>query len=264
MSESSTCAVPATPTDPHGAARAVDMWSKFVPDAIPSKKTLHVTFTDAVAMASSSANKGHLLDLGCGNGRIAMEIAVTHPSLTVVGQDCNQDAVLHAEANSKARAWPAQQRPVFYVGDCASAQLRAPSPSGLFDTVLAQLLISVVGGPTQRADMLRAAFLHLQPGGYLLLSASGASEAISEHYRSLYDADAKQTGEYRTYYSRDSAGAVLYTTHHFEEDELTKLLTTAGFSIHSFVVEKETSSRSATRAAYFHYVVATKPREGTN
>ena len=84
------------------------------------------------------------------------------------------------------------------VSPCDNAMLaRSSEAYGLFDLVLCQLVISVVGSVQQRSALLQTAFRHLKPGGVLLLSASGASEDINSKYKALYDQDLAITGEYR-------------------------------------------------------------------
>lgn len=61
-----------------------------------------------------------------------------------------------------------------------------------------------------------------------------------------------------TYISRNSEGEALYVTHHFTQEELSAMLSDAGFDVVQFLVEKETSSRRKGMAAYFYYVVARK------
>jgi hypothetical protein len=93
--------------------------------------------------------------------------------------------------------------------------------------------------------------------GILLLSASGVSGDINPKYKELYENDAEKSGEQNTYFSKDADGNILYTTHHFEELELTNLISSTGsFEVISFVVEKETSSRRPDQAARFFYVMA--------
>eukprot|EP00937_MAST-01D_sp_MAST-1D-sp2_P006163 g6163.t1 len=131
----------------------------------------------------------------------------------------------------------------------------------LFDVVIMQLLLSVVGGAAQRASALQNAARFLRPGGMLLLSASGDSAAVNADYAAAYRRDEPATGEPRTYYSRDACGSVLYETHHFTRKELlaglraTPGLDAAKIHVHS---ELEASSRRPDQAAVFLYARAEK------
>ena len=105
--------------------------------------------------------------------------------------------------------------------------LKVRGPDGAarqFGCVLCQLVVSVVGGPGERAGLLRTAARHLAPGGVLLLSASADSADVNPKYAGLYADDRGATGEDRTYLSRDAGGARLYQTHHFTEAELCALI----------------------------------------
>jgi 2-polyprenyl-3-methyl-5-hydroxy-6-metoxy-1,4-benzoquinol methylase len=124
---------------------------------------------------------------------------------------------------------------------------------GPFDVAVCQLVLSIIGDPRQRANLLRNVAQDLRPGGWLFLSASGVSDTINAGYARLYAEDFHLTGERHTYLSRDEAGTVLYMTHHFTPDELVGLLETAGYCEISLTTEKESSSRRPEEAAFFHY-----------
>ena len=89
-------------------------------------------------------------------------------------------------------------RATFVAGDCASAASLAAAlgeRSGGFDVVLAQLLLSVIGGPAERTALLAALRSQLRPGGKLLLSASGVSDDINPSYAETYRTGLEETGE---------------------------------------------------------------------
>lgn len=229
-----------------------------------------------------------LLDLGCGDGRLTRRLVEEFP-LTVVGVDLNVAAVAaaseeisinnqgeHAALYAKDQpatgehegGAPMHQRLRFEQGDVATHRVEIDPGSELengswFAAVLLQLVLSVVGGVSMREKVLRNAAAHLQPGGILMLSASGASEEINKEYAALYAKDQPATGEYRTYYSRGATGRVLYVTHHFTQPELRALLDAAGFEVLEFVVSKEASSRRPGMAAFFYYVIAAKRVQAT-
>ena len=144
---------------------------------------------------------------------------------------------------------------------------------GTFDVVLAQLLISIVGGACERKQMLKnfkdllcargAMGMHVDApvcrGGLLLCSASGDSASVNSKYKALYETDAALTGEDRTYISRDaSSGEALYLTHHFDEHELRASIAAAGFNADTIEIasSEEHSSRRPDERAVFLYAVA--------
>eukprot|EP01043_Picozoa_sp_COSAG02_P023402 COSAG02_NODE_1249_length_13624_cov_4.621600_4_plen_435_part_00 len=180
-----------------------------------------------------------VLDVGCGDGRVAIELARSC-GCDVVGVDVNEAAV--AAANAAAAA--AQLHPraasaaggsssgddgkvdtdggsaVFVVGDCRSVKsLAAAVDAGLvryndigdagnvdknsgfgFDFVLAQLVVSVVGTPSDRTALIHACHSQLRPGGKLMLSASAVSHDLNPAlYSALYEHGKEQTGEEHSY-----------------------------------------------------------------
>jgi methylase of polypeptide subunit release factors len=86
-----------------------------------------------------------VLDLGCGDGTVAMNLAREHPGLQVLGLDVNEAAIAAATAGASDAGLESRCR--FEVGDAASEA--AHSEAGGFDIVLLQLVISVAGGPAK-------------------------------------------------------------------------------------------------------------------
>lgn len=91
-----------------------------------------------------------------------------------------------------------------------------------------------------------------------MISASGVSADINPKYAVLYEQDAAATGEQHTYYSRGANGEALYRTHHFEYEELHRLLDECGFETTGLHKEKEASSRRPQEPAWFLYATAIK------
>jgi SAM-dependent methyltransferase len=224
-----------------GLPWALGDWSSMAPAAIPSKPHLHPSFLAEFEVA----REGVCLDLGCGDGRVAACLAAQFP-LTLVAVDVNACAV--EEARARLGALSSQHRAL--LGDVSTMQLELEA-----DYVLCQLVLSVMP-PAHRNGLLEAARACLKPDGVLLLSVSGDSADINAEYEALYARDAGATHEERTYFSRDAQGRVLYTTHHFTEQELRSLLADCGFTVRSFTIEAEASSRRPQQKAHFYYVVA--------
>ena len=266
------------------------LWSAMNAEEIPSKPTLHPAFLDALhalwrqagACASDTLppENPRVLDLGCGDGRLALslveEAATWGVGVDWVGTDVCGNAVqcarrlAHNAGYSPVDAAPPaqlqlsaseqQRRPrprmSFLVGDATSVDIT--QDVGFFDVVLCQLVISVVGSLQQRQACLKTAFRHLRRGGVLLLSSSGASEDVNSQYKELYDADLAITGEFRTYLSRSATGSVLYVTHHFSADEIADLLMQTGFTDITTHEALETSSRRPDEAARFLYTICVR------
>lgn len=275
------------------AAPHTEWWRAAAPASIPSKTRLHRSFTTVLGVAENvvyeryntaalvdlpaadkrkprPASEGasaalRVLDLGCGDGRIALGLG--RHGLDVVGVDVNAAAVaaatLSAAAEPEIHSNGGSAR--FIVGDCCAAggplvgdSICGGAPG--FDVVLSQLVISIVGGYEQRQRLLLCAREMLRPGGILLLSASAVSMDINPEYEQTYARGKQETGEDFSYLSRDAeSGAVLYMTHHFSYAELRALIAECGgFTLHGLHKEKETSSRRPDQAAWFLYAVVVR------
>lgn len=267
-------------------------WCSCDPASIPSKENLHRSFVallqpegyfverfntgalnDGAAGGGSQQQAGQqqqlrVLDAGCGDGRIALGLA--RSGCNVVGMDVNPAAV--AAANAAAAAVVLSPPGAsesgtgglgtaeFVDGSCGEASTLAEAlgdrSAGGFDMVLAQLLVSVVGGAAERAALLLALRGVLRPGGKLLLSASAVSDDINPDYAEVYRRGLEETGEEHSYISRDESGGALYRTHHFTFGELSALVKESGFELVAMNKEREASSRRPDQAAWFIYVVA--------
>ena len=237
-----------------GGRDARDDWRRFDAGRIPSKRaTPHLDrWLDALPPPGSGAPAPRLLDVGCGSGGLARRLY--DRGFSVVGIDINPAAIRAAEVLA-APADPSGRLLRFVEGDVAADA--PPRIDGLpFDIVVCQLVLSIIGGPLERANLLGHLRAALGPGGGLYLSASGVSDTINPGYARLYAEDFPRSGEHATYLSRDERGEVLYMTHHFTAEELADLVAAAGFGGVRVTTERESSSRRPEEAAFFHYVTA--------
>jgi SAM-dependent methyltransferase len=230
-------------------------WSRYDADRIPTKVATPRldAFLDAVQRAGGEGYRPAVLDLGCGNGRIAMRMHACR--FSVVGVDINEQAIHAARAAAAGQPQAAVQ---FHHADIAAEEFLSVA-GGPFDAVVCQLVISIIGGPPERLALLRNARSQLRPGGRLYLSASGVSGDVNPGYARLYAEDVALTGERHTYYSRDTDGTVLYATHHFTAEELAFLLESAGFEQVAVTRELESSSRRPEESAAFLYATCRGP-----
>jgi SAM-dependent methyltransferase len=229
---------------------ATDDWRQFDAGAIPTKESTPQLDAFLQTLRRQSPHESlTLLDVGCGGGRLSMRMR--EQGFSVLGVDVNPAAI--GAARSLAPPADAAGRWLrFEVADFAAE--RSPRlDAGPFDVVVCQLVISIIGSASNRANLLRHVRANLQPGGWLLVSASGVSDTINPGYARLYAEDVHLTGERHSYLSRDPLGEILYLTHHFTADELVDLLEAAGFGEISVTTERETSSRRPDEAAYFLY-----------
>jgi SAM-dependent methyltransferase len=236
---------------------ARDDWRRFAAPQIPTKAATPLldAFLAEGLGANGATRPPMLLDVGCGDGRLALRMS--HLGYAVTGIDVNDQAVAAADALAAAQG-AADRWPRFFVADAAGSR----PPGGLgepFDVVVCQLVVSIVGGPEDRDRLLKTCNALLRPGGRLFLSASGVSGDVNPEYARLYAQDEPLTGEAHTYYSRDEAGRVLYATHHFSEPELCDLLVAGGFTGIGIMPLQEASSRRPEERAIFLYATAAKP-----
>jgi SAM-dependent methyltransferase len=226
-------------------------WRCYEAAKIPSKAATPQLdgFLTAVQATAPADRPLALLDVGCGTGGIARRLY--ERGFSVLGIDVNPGAI--SAARRLAVPADASGRGLRFVAADFAADRPPRMDGGPFDVAVCQLVLSIIGDPRQRANLLRNVAQDLRPGGWLFLSASGVSDTINAGYARLYAEDFHLTGERHTYLSRDEAGTVLYMTHHFTPDELVGLLETAGYCEISLTTEKESSSRRPEEAAFFHY-----------
>jgi SAM-dependent methyltransferase len=112
------------------------------------------------------AGSGPVLDVGCGAGRVALDLAAR--GVPVVGLD--SDATLLAALRERAADLPVQ--PV--LGDARAFDLGRRFPVVLAPMQTVQLL----GGQSGRAAFLRCARAHLEPDGMLALALADALEGF--------------------------------------------------------------------------------------
>lgn len=123
-----------------------------------------------VDLAAQAA--GPVLELGCGTGRVALEIARRGAEVTGV----DRDPALIAALRSRAEEWG--------IETCAVVRdARELSLGRKFALVLAPMqLVHLLGGPAGRRAMLKATRAHLPPGGRLavavLTEGAGSAEGV--------------------------------------------------------------------------------------
>jgi SAM-dependent methyltransferase len=118
------------------------------------------------ALAAEHASAGPVLDVGCGTGRVALELA--RAGHQVVGLDV--DAALLGALRAGAAGLPVET---------ACADARDFSLGRRFPLVLAPMqTVQLLGGPEGRAAFLRRAAAHLKPGGLLACALADALEGF--------------------------------------------------------------------------------------
>ena len=114
------------------------------------------------------AGSGPVLDVGCGTGRVALDLAAH--GVPVVGLDV--DEVLLDELRRRAGDLPVET---------VRADARDFDLGRRFPVVLAPMqTVQLLGGPDGRAGLLRCARAHLEPGGLFAIAIADAIEIFDD------------------------------------------------------------------------------------
>jgi ubiquinone/menaquinone biosynthesis C-methylase UbiE len=104
--------------------------------------------------------QGHVVDLGCGPGFLALELAQRAPNLNVTGIDLSDEML--SEATNNACRLGLDHRVAFKKGDAQ----HIPFPDGALDLVISTLSLHHWSHPTAVLDQIARV---LQPGGAFLV-----------------------------------------------------------------------------------------------
>jgi SAM-dependent methyltransferase len=113
------------------------------------------------------SGQGTVLDIGCGNGPLALQIAERHPDAKVVGVDYwgkNWDYSIQV-CQENARHCGVAQRVSFQRGTAAAL----PFEAGQFDVVVSNLVFHEVADTQDKRQCIREALRVLKPGGIFVL-----------------------------------------------------------------------------------------------
>ena len=111
---------------------------------------------------------GPVLDLGCGTGRVALDLAVRGHE--VVGVDADRDLARALTERARASSLPARA----HTADARSFSLGSRHPLVIAPMQVVQLL----GGAPGRAAMLLTVAGHLSPGGVVAVALADPFEAV--------------------------------------------------------------------------------------
>lgn len=112
--------------------------------------------------------EGPVLDVGCGTGRVALDLAAH--GFEVVGVDAEPELILALNDRARERSLPASA----IVADARSLDLGTRHELVILPMQVAQLL----GGAAGRASMLSAMRRHLVPGGLVAIALADPFDAV--------------------------------------------------------------------------------------
>jgi SAM-dependent methyltransferase len=139
-------------------------------------------YTEDLELWRELAGDGPVLDLGCGTGRVALDLA--GHGVPVVGVDI--DEALLAELRRRAGALPVET---------VRADARDFDLGRRFPVVLAPMqTVQLLGGPAGRAGFLRCARAHLEPGGVLAVAIADEIQVFDEIDAALPLPDVREDG----------------------------------------------------------------------
>jgi SAM-dependent methyltransferase len=120
--------------------------------------------------ALAEAANGPVLDLGCGTGRVALDLAARGHSVTGVDSE-----------PSLVRALAARARERGLRVDAEVADARALALGARFALAIAPMqVVQLLGGPSGRASLLASLRLHLVSGGVAALAVADPFEGIPD------------------------------------------------------------------------------------
>jgi ubiquinone/menaquinone biosynthesis C-methylase UbiE len=220
-------------------------WEKVSGKNIPSSLELYPIIYNYL-------REGHkILDIGCGFGKISLELASLGYSVT--GIDINAEAIRLAEAAAK-NLDPDKKiegKAEFKFGNASAL----PFGESSFDIAVMQAFLTTVPNPQERARIIKEAFRILKPGGYLYIVEFSQNWHL-KLYRKRYIQDFPVTKEEGSFLARNpETGEVEFIAHHFTEKELVLLLVDCGFEIDYFRIEE---LKTRTGIKIFGFVIVAK------
>jgi ubiquinone/menaquinone biosynthesis C-methylase UbiE len=194
-----------------------ETWRTFPVNKLPSSLTLDPAILPYLRKGD------RIIDFGCGTGKACTEL-LKQGLKNIVGVDVNKLAIASAAQRfSKIEGFEG----AFIVGDIR----HLPFANESFDFGILQAVLTIIPSPYERVLALSEAHRLLSPRGRLYISDFGQTWD-SPIYRERYIAGAKETGYEATFSVVDRENYIPpYYAHHFSVQELTDLVTNAGFKV---------------------------------
>lgn len=184
-------------------------WLKYKAGTTPASTQVHEDFIKII-----EAKKSKILDLGCGNGRISVQLAKMGQNVT--GIDINESEIDYAKTTHPGIK--------FSVGSAEKLKFKASS----FDHVVTLGLFGAVEKST-RLKIFKEALRVLKPGGYLYLGEFGRitdpliKTSKGKRWIDVYSEDLHSTGEFGSVIVHPENEKKSFIAHHFAESDLVEL-----------------------------------------
>ncbi len=208
--------------------------------AIPFSATRHRLQPGVLRILEQIEPTANLLDLGCGNGELAHELARCGHAGRYTGMDFSPSLLAEAKLDQPADFH-------FYLADLSSPDWITPLIGQQFDFVLAFAVLHHLPGADLRLQILHKVCSLLPKGGRFVHSEwqflnSPRLAARTQAWETIgLSGKEVDSGDYLLDWRQGGTG--LRYVHHFAEPELAELATQAGFQVaESFLSDGETNN----------------------
>ncbi len=137
-------------------------WRLFAPEG----GNVQARIVELVLSRLEWSGSGEALDIGCGNGILAIRLAQQYPLARVTGADLwgKQWDVGRSACEQNARLEGVGDRVTFQTGSAA----KLPFPDETFDLAASNLVFHEVSGVPDKRELLREALRVVKPGGHFV------------------------------------------------------------------------------------------------
>lgn len=176
--------------------------------------------------------RASVLDVGCGNGRLALLLDRERPGATYLGVDAVPELVELARAQADELVTIAAE---FRVADVARPGWGGGLPGAPFDCVVVLAVLFHIPGFDLRVGVLREIASLLKPGGCLILStwqflgSARMRRKIVDWTEVSIAEESLETGDYLLDWKREGRG--LRYCHLVDEAEVQRLAAESGFRV---------------------------------
>ena len=211
---------------------------------IAINREFYTTFASAFSETRSSAqtrldrivayigDAGKVLDIGCGNGRLAERLEREGKQIAYVGVDASSDLIAIASARKRQLTSVSAE---FFIGDITQPSWSLPFANGEFDIAVALAVLHHVPSFDLRVAVLRDIHALLKPEGQLVLSNWAFERNERQRKRIVawqaagFDERDLEPGDALLVWKRGGAG--YRYCHLITKEEMVRLADASGFEI---------------------------------